>query len=101
MCLRSFSHAQSPPAILNIAGPESLSVRYIANEFGRRFGVDPILDGAEAETALLSNASQAFKLFGYPSVTTGQMLDWVAAWIGMDRATFGKPTHFETRNGQF
>lgn len=101
MCLRSFAHAQSPPLVLNIAGPEALSVRYIANEFGRRFGIDPILDGTESGTALLTNASHALRLFGYPAVTPGQMIDWVAAWIGMGGATLGKPTHFETRDGQF
>ena len=34
-CLRSFAHCQSPPLILNITGPETLSVREIALEFGR------------------------------------------------------------------
>jgi nucleoside-diphosphate-sugar epimerase len=101
MCLRSFAHTQSPPLVLNITGPECLSVRYIANEFGRRFGIDPMLDGAEEETALLSNAQRAHRLFGYPSVTPGEMIEWVAAWIGMGGKTFGKPTHFEARNGKF
>jgi nucleoside-diphosphate-sugar epimerase len=101
ICLRALAHAQSPPLVLNITGPETLSVRYIANEFGRRFGVDPILDGSEAETALLSNAAQAFKLFGYPVVSPRQMIDWLAAWIGMGGPTLGKPTHFETRDGLF
>lgn len=101
MCLRSFDHVQAPPLVLNITGPELASVRYIANEFGRRFGVDPILDGAEADTALLSNPTSAIRLFGYPVVTLGQMIDWVSAWIGMGGSTLGKPTHFETRTGQF
>lgn len=101
MCLRSFAHTESPPLILNITGPECLSVRHIANEFGRRFGIDPILDGTEEHTALLSNASRALRLFGYPSVTPGQMIEWVAAWIGMGGATLGKPTHFEARDGRF
>lgn len=101
MCLRSFAHAQSPPLVLNITGPEITSVRYIANEFGRRFGVDPILDGTESDTSLLSNGSQATRLFGYPTVTLGQMIDWVTTWIGMGGNTLGKPTHFEARDGRF
>ena len=36
-CLRSFAHCQSPPLVLNITGPEKLSVRDIAEEFGNRF----------------------------------------------------------------
>jgi nucleoside-diphosphate-sugar epimerase len=101
MCLRSFDHVQSPPLVLNITGPETLSVRYLANEFGRRFGIDPVIEGVEAPTALLSNASRAIELFGYPKVTFGQMFEWVAAWIEAGGKTHGKPTHFETRDGRF
>ncbi len=101
MCLRSLAHAQSPALVLNLSGPEMVGVRYLANEFGRRFGVDPILDGAEASTSLLSNGAHATRLFGYPRVTLWQMIEWVTQWIGMGGATHGKPTHFETRDGQF
>lgn len=101
MCLRSFEHAQSPPLILNLTGPETLSVRYLANEFGRRFGVDPVIEGVESPTALLSNAARAIEMFGYPAVTFGQMFEWVAAWIEAGGVTHGKPTHFETRDGKF
>jgi nucleoside-diphosphate-sugar epimerase len=100
-CLRSFKYVQSPPLVLNLTGPETVAVRYIANEFGRRFNVDPVLDGTEAETALLSNSSRAMRLFGYPGVTLGQMIEWISSWIETGGVTHGKPTHFETRNGQF
>lgn len=101
ICLQSFAHVQSPPLVLNLTGPETVSVRYLANEFGRRFGVDPLLDGAESDTALLSNGSFACRLFGYPLVSLGQMIEWVAGWVAQGGATLGKPTHFETRNGRF
>jgi hypothetical protein len=101
MCLRSFEHAQSPPLILNITGPETVSVRQIANEFGRRFRVDPLIEGSEASTALLNNATRATQLFGYPSVTLGEMMDWITAWIATGGLNHGKPTHFETRDGRF
>jgi nucleoside-diphosphate-sugar epimerase len=32
-CLQSFAHCQSPPLVLNITGPEILSVRWVAHEF--------------------------------------------------------------------
>src|SRR6185436_19895731 len=35
--LRSLLHCQAPPKILNIAGPEIVSVRWVAEEFGRIF----------------------------------------------------------------
>jgi nucleoside-diphosphate-sugar epimerase len=101
IALRSFALCQSPPAVLNVTGPEIVSVRWIARRFGERFGVEPVLTGTESETALLSNAARCHRLFGYPSVTVEQMIEWVADWIGMGGATLSKPTHFETRDGRF
>jgi nucleoside-diphosphate-sugar epimerase len=101
VALRSFGLAQSPPAVLNLTGPETVAVRWIARRFGEHFGVEPILEGKEADTALLSNAARCHKLFGYPSVTVEQMIEWVAEWIGMGGATLAKPTHFEARDGRF
>jgi nucleoside-diphosphate-sugar epimerase len=100
-CLRSFPHCQTPPRILNLTGPETLSVRHIANEFGRRFGVEPILHGMESDCALINNAGRAIELFGYPSVSFTTMVDWIASWVGMGGSTLGKPTHFETMDGRF
>jgi nucleoside-diphosphate-sugar epimerase len=101
LALRSFALCQSPPAVLNVTGPEILAVRWIAGEFGKRFGIEPVVHGTEAETALLSNAARCHKLFGRSGVTVEQMIDWVADWIRMGGATLAKPTHFETRDGRF
>ena len=87
--------------MLNITGPETVSVRWLARRFGERFGIEPTLQGTEAATALLSNAGRCHTLFGYPSVTVEQMIEWVADWIGMGGNTLAKPTHFETRDGRF
>ena len=101
VCLRAFTICQSPPAVLNLTGPETVSVRWAARRFGARFGIEPVLEGTESETALLSNAAQCHKLFGYPSVTVEQMIEWIADWIGMGNPTWNKPTHFEVRDGKF
>jgi nucleoside-diphosphate-sugar epimerase len=101
ICLRSFALCQSPPAIMNLTGPETVSIRWLAHRFGARFGIDPILEGTESDTALLNNAARCHRLFGYPSVTVEQMIEMVADWIGMGGATLNKPTHFETRDGKF
>ena len=100
-CLRSFEHCQSPPLILNLTGPETVSVRYLATRFGERFGIEPVLSGQEAATALLNNAAQAHRLFGYPTVTLDEMIETTANWIGMGGLTWDKPTHFEARDGKF
>jgi nucleoside-diphosphate-sugar epimerase len=101
VCLRSLAHSQSPPLILNLTGPETLSVRWIAQEFGKRFNVKPILAGQESDRALLSNASKAHALFGKPSVTPAQMMDWIAQWITTGGKLLNKPTHFEAQDGKF
>jgi nucleoside-diphosphate-sugar epimerase len=101
VCLRSFAHCQSPPMVLNLTGPETLPVRHIAEEFGRRFGVRPEFKSEEMPTALLSNAAKAIQLFGRPAVTVSEMIDWTAAWISSGGARLNKPTHFEVRDGKF
>lgn len=101
-CLRSFAHCQSPPFVLNITGPETLSVCELAAEFGRQFGIEPVF-GPEASdpTSLLNNASKANSLFGSPGVTPSEMIAWIADWIRQGGTMLNKPTHFQTRDGKF
>src|SRR6266704_4100879 len=101
MCLRSFAHCQSPPLILNITGPETLSVRSIAQEFGRRFAIEPLFTSEEMPTALLSNATKAHQLLGSPTITPREMMDWIANWIKRGGVMLNRPTHFQTRDGKF
>ncbi|MDE0427246.1 MAG: NAD-dependent epimerase/dehydratase family protein [Candidatus Poribacteria bacterium] len=101
VALRAFAHCQSPPLILNVTGPETVSVRYLASCFGTLFSKSLRFDGEEAETALLSNASRCHQLFGYPCVSLGQMVEWVAEWVRIGGTTLHKPTHFEVRDGKF
>ena len=101
IALRAFAHCQSPPLILNVTGPETISIRYLALRFGTLFNKSTSFEGQEAETALLSNASQCHRLFGYPRVSLEQMIKWVAEWVRIDGTTLRKPTHFEVRDGKF
>ena len=100
-CLRSFAHCQSPPLVLNLTGPETLSVRRVAEEFGKRFGVEPVFEFEESSTALLSNASKAHRLFECPSITAKEMIGWSAEWIRNALPMLNKPTHFHARDGKF
>ena len=86
---------------LEWTGPETVAIRWVARRFGDYFGVEPILEGVESETALLNNVARCQKLFGYPSVSLDQMIEWLAGWIGMGGASWNKPTHFEARDGKF
>jgi len=101
ICLRSFSICRTPPMVLNLTGPETLSVRELACRFGELFGKPPVLRGQEADTALLNNAGLCHRLFGYPSVSVNQMIEWTSHWIANGGAVLDKPTHFHTRDGKF
>jgi nucleoside-diphosphate-sugar epimerase len=99
--LRSLEHCAVPPTILNVTGAETLRVRDTALWFGRRFGREVRFQGAEGETALLSNASRCFRLLGEPEVGAEQLLEMVAVWIEAGGASINKPTHFEVSDGKF
>lgn len=99
--LRAFGCATAPPCVLNVTGAECLSVRTLAEEFGRRFGKTVTFQGREADTAWLSNAHRAHQLFGTPQMPVDRMLDWTAEWIRRGGPTLDKPTHFEVRHGDY
>jgi nucleoside-diphosphate-sugar epimerase len=101
VCMRSIAHCASPPFVLNLTGPETLSTRWIAEQFGRRFGHEVTFSGDTSSSALLNNAAKCHRLFGYPTVTPDEMMDWIAEWIGSGGALSNKPTHFQTQDGKF
>ena len=99
--LRGFATCQSPPTILNLTGPETVSIRGLAVRFGELFEKEPIFEGESAETALLSNAARCHQCFGYPQIPLEQMIQWVAHWVRIGGETLDKPTKFEVRDGRF
>jgi hypothetical protein len=101
ICLRSLALCASPPNILNVTGPETLSVRTIAGRFAQYFGVEPLFDAEETGAALLNDSAKAHRLFGYPSVTAAELIEWTAGWIARGGPTLNKPTHFEAQDGKF
>lgn len=101
MVLRSFEHCASPAFIVNLAGPELVSVRRAAEQFGEIMGKQVTITGSEAPDALLSNGQLGHRLFGYPRVGVQQMIRWMADWIMRGGESLGKPTHFESREGKF
>lgn len=101
IAIRSLVQCSSPPNIINVTGPETLSLRWVAEEFGKRLEKEPVFVGSESPDALLNNASKSFKMFGYPKVSTLQMIDWIADWVKNDGSTWDKPTHFQEREGKY
>jgi nucleoside-diphosphate-sugar epimerase len=101
MTLRAFDHAASPPWVVNVTGPETLAVRDVAARFGRRFGRPVRFTGSEAETALLSNAGRGRELLGPLRVNADLLIELVGDWVAGGGRSLDKPTHFESRDGQF
>jgi hypothetical protein len=87
--------------MVNLAGPETLSVRRVAHDFGQLFGTPPTITSTEAADALLSNGQLGHRLFGYPRVPAQQMIHWIAHWLQRGGTLHGKPTHFENRQGRY
>ena len=99
--LQSLSLAASPRAVLNVTGPETISIRETAHAFGKLFGKTVTIAGKENGMGYLSNASRATALYGKPAVSPEQVMQRIAHWIAIGGETLGKPTHFETQNGKY
>ncbi|MCL5408879.1 MAG: NAD-dependent epimerase/dehydratase family protein [Candidatus Omnitrophica bacterium] len=99
--LLSFQACSSSPEILNLTGPDIISIKKIAIRFGEIFNKQVIFKNIEEETCLLSNAKKFFDLFGYPETTLETMITSIAHWIKIGGQSYNKPTYFEKRNGKF
>ncbi len=99
--LAALGHASAAPFIVNIAGPETVSVRRACEALGGLMQRPPTFQGEEAPDALLSDGSLGHRLFGYPRVPLRALLEWTADWVRRGGASLGKPTHFEARDGRF
>ena len=99
--LRALDLCESPARVLNVTGPETLSVRALAEGLAARLGRPVQFAGREAETALLSNAGEAWRRFGPPRTDVETMMDAVAIWMRRGGPLLHKPTHFDVRDGKF
>ncbi|MCW3819233.1 NAD(P)-dependent oxidoreductase [Micromonospora sp. DR5-3] len=99
--LRALHHTATPPFVLNLTGPELVSVRQAATALAARLGREPVFTGTEAPTALLSNAQLCHRLFGYPDVPVAELIELTADWIAGGRPLLDKPTGFQRRDGKF
>ncbi|MBI3119912.1 MAG: NAD(P)-dependent oxidoreductase [Candidatus Hydrogenedentes bacterium] len=101
MGLWALAQTASPPSVWNMTGPEILSVRAVAEEFGRMFEKQPRLAGEEASDALLNDAGRLLDAYGPPRVRAETLIRWIAAWIQQDGARLNKPTQFTVRDGLY
>src|SRR4029078_6762234 len=97
--LRCLELCEAPPRVLNVTGPETISVRRAADFFARRFQRAAIFQGEESSTALLNNSSLCHGLLGYPELPLAALMEWVAHWVEIGGASLGKPTKYEVTDG--
>jgi nucleoside-diphosphate-sugar epimerase len=101
IAIRCLKHCSVPAKILNVTGPETVSLRWLAEQFGKMLGVTPEFINEERSTSFLSNAAESFRLFGYPKVTLKQMMEVILEWLNEGGKTLNKPTHFSERKGKY
>ncbi|WP_313132223.1 NAD-dependent epimerase/dehydratase family protein [Anaerocolumna sp.] len=101
MAVRSLRVVSTPANVINVTGPETVSIRWMAERFAEKFNKTPKFTGIESDMALLSNASKAHTIFGYPKTTIREMIDTTSEWLLNGGDTIDKPTHFQEREGKY
>lgn len=101
IAIRCLHHCSVPAKILNVTGPETVSFRWLAEEFGKMLKATPVFINEEQSTSFLSNAAECFRLFGYPKVTLKRMMEVTAEWLVQGGKLLNKPTHFAERKGKY
>ena len=101
IAIRALKHCEVPAKLLNVTGPETVSTRWLASEFGRMLGQSPSFINEEQPTALLSNAAESFRLFGYPAVPLKRIMELQVEWLQQGGKILYKETHFQERKGKY
>jgi hypothetical protein len=91
----------TPPAILNVTGPERISVREMVEWFGAAFERPVRFVNRERPVALLSDSRRCRARLGEPAVPLHVLRQWVAHWVTAGGSSLHKPTHFEVVDGRF
>ncbi|MBO5315804.1 MAG: NAD(P)-dependent oxidoreductase [Clostridia bacterium] len=101
IAIRGLLHCESPMKIMNVTGPETVSIKETSIKLGKYLGKEPVFEGEEGNTAYLNNAGLAMETFGYPEVSAETLIKWQAEYILDGGRTIDKPTHFEERKGSY
>ncbi len=101
MALRALEHTAVPARPINLAGPDTLSVRRVAQQLADLLDRPITFTGQEAPNALLSNGGAGYELLGHPRIVPEQMIRWITQWQLQGGPVLGKPTKFQVRDGKF
>ncbi len=101
IAIRGLLHAEAPAKIMNVTGPETVSIQKAAKMLGEYLGKEPIFVNEPGTDAYINDASLSMETFGYPTVGIKTLIRWQAEWILAGGRSLGKPTHFEERKGSY
>ncbi len=101
IAIRGLLHAEAPAKIMNVTGPETVSIQKAAKMLGEYLGKEPIFVNEPGTDAYINDASLAMETFGYPAISIKTLIQWQAEWILAGGRSLGKPTHFEERKGSY
>ncbi len=101
IALRCLAHATAPTTPINVTGPQTISVRWLADELARLLGRKAQFSGIEAPTGWINNAAAMTAAFGPPRVPLATMIEWTADWLTRAMPSLDKPTHYEVRDGRY
>ena len=101
MSLRAFDHVRSPACVINVSGPEKLSVRSVSEHFAALLGKPVHFSGQEGKVAILADPRRGQGLLGPSQTPAAKLMEWVADWVARGGRDLAKPTHFEASDGKF
>jgi nucleoside-diphosphate-sugar epimerase len=101
LAIDCLAHAAAPPFVVNVTGSRVLSVRAVAERFGKLLGREVTITGTEASDALLSDTTRMCDVLGEATSPVWWMMLRTADWIRGGGRLLGKPTKFERRDGKF
>jgi len=99
--LRCFRRVGSPPFVINVTGPELVSVRETTVRIATLMRKRPVFRGISTPTALLSDAGRCHSLFGLPAVGLDALISKTVHWMEDGLPLFNKPSGFQSRKGAF
>ena len=99
--LRSLRHTEVPPFVLNLTGPEALSVRDLAHSLAAALGRSVDFVDTPNATSLLADATNCAQIFGTSPVDLDELIEATATWMTSGGAILDRPTKFQRRDGRF
>jgi nucleoside-diphosphate-sugar epimerase len=101
MAIRALELAGSPASAFNLTSAKVFRVGEVAQRLAELLGKPVGFTGVENATALIGNTTKLRTPLGDPATPLEAMLRWTADWVKRGGRSFGKPTHFEVRDGRY